>query len=64
MKVVNRAIMDEKIYPVYYKGRFWREDDVNDIFRCFYHAKLSLDERVSVYVSEGLRITPDGEWLE
>jgi hypothetical protein len=56
--------MQEKIYPLYYKGRFWKKEEVNDIFRAFYHTKMALDYQTSVYVSEGLRITPDGEWLE
>ena len=56
--------MENKIYPVFYKGKVYQENDVNDIFRAFYHSKDSLDSRVSVYVSEDLRITPDGEWVE
>ena len=56
--------MEEKIYPIYYKGKFLEEKEVNDIFRAFYHTKMSLDHRTSVYVSEGLRITPEGEWIE
>ena len=55
---------DETIYPVYYKGKFWKKEDVHDIFRAFYHARFSLDNRTSVYISEGLRMTPDGEWME
>ena len=56
--------MKNKIYPIFYKGKTYEESDVNDVFRVFYHSKDSLDSRVSVYVSEGLRITPDGEWVE
>jgi hypothetical protein len=56
--------MEEKIYPLYYKGKFWEEEEVNDVFRAFYHTKMSLDHRTSVYVSEGLRITPEGDWIE
>jgi hypothetical protein len=56
--------MEEKIYPIKYKGRFWKEEEVDDIFRAFYFTKLALDYRTSVYVGEGLRRTPDGEWVE
>ena len=56
--------MENKIYPIFYKGKNYQESDVHDVFRAFYHSKMSLDNRVSVYVSEGLRITPDGEWVE
>lgn len=56
--------MEEKIYPLYFKNRFWNEEDVDDIFRCFYFTKMALDGRMSVYVAEGLRRTIDGEWIE
>lgn len=55
---------EEKIYPLYFKGRFWKEEEIDDIFKCFYFTKFALDHRTSVYVSEGLRRTPDGEWVE
>lgn len=53
----------EKLYPVKYKGKFWKEDEVDDIFKSFYHTKDSLDWQISVYVSEDMRICPDGEWI-
>lgn len=56
--------MEEKIYPLHFKGKLWKEEEVDDIFRSFYHTKLSLDHRTSVYVGDGLRRTPDGEWVE
>ena len=56
--------MEEKLYPIKYKGKFWNIDEVNDIFRAFYHTKCALDFKKSVYVSEGMRITPDGEWID
>ena len=48
-------MMEEKIYPLYYKGKLWEEDEVDDIFKCYYFTKLALDHRTSVYVGEGLR---------
>lgn len=56
--------MEEKIYPLYYKDKFWKEEEVDDIFSCYYFTKLALDHRTSVYVGEGLRRTPDGDWVE
>jgi hypothetical protein len=56
--------MKEKLYPIYFKDKFWEKEDCNDIFVAFYHTRFALDDRTSVYVSEGDRITPDGEWVE
>ena len=35
--------MEEKIYPLYYKGKFWEQEEVDSIFRAFYHSKTSLE---------------------
>ncbi len=56
--------MEEKLYPLYFKGKFWEEQEVDSIFKAFYHSKTSLDNRTSVYVGEDLRRTPDGNWVE
>ena len=56
--------MEEKIYPLYYKGKFWTDGEVDHIFKSFYFTKLALDYQTSVYVGDGLRRTPDGEWVE
>ena len=56
--------MEEKIYPLYYKGKFWTEEEVDHIFKSFYFTKLALDYQTSVYLGDGLRRTPDGEWVE
>lgn len=55
--------MDENLYPIEYDDKFWSEEDVNDVFKAFYHSKLSLDNNISVYVSEGVRVCPDGKWI-
>lgn len=55
--------MEEKIYPIYYRGKYWNESEVHDVFKCFYHTKLALDSEKSVYVGDGMRIAPDGEWF-
>lgn len=56
--------MNERKFPIMYKGREWYEKDCSDIFLCFYSGQDSLSWDQSVYVSEGMRITPDGEWTE
>jgi len=56
--------MEENLYPIYYKGKNWKESEVNDVFRCYYHTVHALDHNKTVYVAEGLRIAPDGEWYE
>lgn len=55
--------MSEKKFPIMYKGREWYEADCNDIFLCFYTCPESLSWDQSVYVAEGERICPDGEWI-
>lgn len=56
--------MKDKLYPIYYNGKKYKKEDVNDVFGCFYHSKDSLDDRMSVYVGDGMRITPNGDWVE
>ena len=55
--------MKEDKYPIVYKGRDWYEDDCNDVFLCFYDSISSLGWDKSVYVADGERILPDGEWV-
>lgn len=54
--------MEERLYPIYYRGKRWKEQEVNDVFRCYYHTRHALDLNTSVYVGDGMRIAPDGEW--
>lgn len=53
-----------KIYPVPFEGKLWQEDEVSDLFRAFYFSVESLDWQSSVYVGDGLRILPDGKFIE
>ena len=57
-----RAAKSERIYPLFFKDKWYFEKDVDDIFAAFYHTKYALGFNCSVYVSEGLRICPDGTW--
>jgi hypothetical protein len=60
----NKNMQEEDLYPIHYKGVDWGEKDVHDVFAVFYHTRYALDEAMSVYVGEDMRITPDGEWIE
>lgn len=53
----------EDLYPIEFEGKMWKEEDCDDIFVSFYHSRDSLDEMMSVYLSEGDRIQPDGTWI-
>jgi len=54
----------EKIYPIYYKGKWWNEEDCDDVFTAFYYTEAALGENCSVYVSDGMRVCPDGEYID
>ena len=54
--------MEEKLYPLNYKGKIYYENDCNDIFASFYTSVYSLQFDGSVYVADGMSIAPDGEW--
>lgn len=55
---------DEKLYPIYYEGIYWKEEDCDDIFTSFYHDRESLNFEMGVYVSEGIWVYPDGKMEE
>lgn len=56
--------MKERLYPICFNEKFWKKEECNEIFVSFYHTKLSLDWQMSVYVSEGERIQPNGAWVK
>lgn len=56
-------LVEEKLYPIYFKGKYWKKEECHDVFTAFYHTKHALDWQISVYVSEGDRIQPDGTWV-
>lgn len=61
-KTVTKA--REKIYPIFFKDKCYYEKDCDEIFSAFYHTKYALGFNCSVYVSEGMRICPDGTWID
>jgi len=50
-----------KLYPIYYEGKKYTEEECNDIFKAFYTCIEAYNHDVGVYVSEGMWIGPDGE---
>lgn len=51
---------NEKLYPVFFNGKNYYKKDCDEIFTAFYHSRDALGLNCSVYVSEGMRICPDG----
>jgi len=56
--------MEDKLYPIMYKGKAWNEDECDPIFVCYYSSPFALRPDKSVYVADGESITPDGTWVE
>jgi hypothetical protein len=57
----NQIQPDDKLFPVSYEGRLWKEEDCNDVFLSFYHCRESLNALGGVYLSEGIWVYPDGK---
>ena len=54
---------EEKLYPVYFEGKAWTEEECDDVFVAFYHTRAALGISSSVYLSGGDRVCPDGSWI-
>jgi len=55
--------VDEGLFPIHHNGRDYHEKDCDDIFLCFYFTRFALGLENSVYVGDGMRICPDGKWI-
>ena len=55
--------MRDKLYPITYQGKKYLEKDCDEIFTAYYTSIHSLRYDGSVYVGDGISITPDGEWV-
>jgi len=56
---------ENELYPIYYNGKEYYEEDCNDVFAAYYTCPEALNVEGGVYVSEGTWIYPDGrteEW--
>lgn len=55
---------NNKLYPISFEGKLWQESEVSDVFKSFYFSLESLDWQSSVYVGDGLRVLPNGNFIE
>jgi len=53
-----------KLYPIYWNGREWSQDQVGDLFSTLYRHPIMLRSDKSVYLSDGLCVYPDDTMLE
>lgn len=56
---------EEKLYPVLYNDKLWKEEECSEIFVAYYHIREGLNPLGGVYLSEGTWVYPDGtmdEW--
>lgn len=54
-----------ELYPIYYDGKKWKEEDCDDVFVSCYHERESLNPMMGVYIGDGIWVYPDGtmgEW--
>ncbi len=54
----------ESLFPVYFNGKEYFENNCDDIFLSFYHCKEALNELGGVYLSEDIWVYPDGSMDE
>ena len=52
--------MQEDLFPVYYDGHMYQENDCADLFLVFYNSKNSLSLNGGVYAYDDMYIYPDG----
>ena len=57
-------LREERLFPISHNGIDYYESDCDDIFLSFYHTRNALGFMNSVYVGDGMRICPDGKWIE
>ncbi len=55
---------EDDLYPIWYEGKLYTEEECDDIFICFYHTKLALNYLNGVYVGDKIWIYPDGTMEE
>lgn len=51
--------IEEKIWPVYYDGKYWYEKDCGELFKALYHERIMLRDDGCVYVGDGSWVYPD-----
>jgi len=58
------TIQIENLFPIEHNGKEYYSADCDDVFLSFYFTRDALGLENSVYVGDGLRICPDGKWIE
>ena len=61
-KILNGTPFEERLYPVYFNGKYYEEEDCDDLFVSLYDAasKEFFGEGTAL-LSEGVYVTPDGK---
>jgi len=52
--------MEEELFPVYFNGKEYYEEDCDDVFLALYHSRESLNDLGGVYMGDGDSVYPDG----
>jgi hypothetical protein len=57
LKYLKRTLMkkkeqkkDNSMFPIYYNGKLWEEEDCDDVFLAFYHNRYCLNCDCAVYL--------------
>jgi hypothetical protein len=54
----------EKLYPITFNGKVMTKRQCDSTFTGYYTCKEALAGDGSVYVANGMRVFPDGNWTE
>ena len=54
----------ENLFPIHHNGEVYYSKDCDDLFLAFYHTRFALGVENSVYVGDGMRVCPDGKFIE
>lgn len=49
------------MFPIYYNGKLWEEEDCDDVFLAFYNGRYCLNCDGAVYLMGGDWMFPDGK---
>lgn len=60
MKKKKSKKVTDSMFPVFYNGKKWYEDDCDDMFLAFYHCEEALNGDGGVYVGDDMSVYPDG----
>lgn len=67
MKDLQGKAKRKKLYPIFYKDKWWYKKDCSDVFTAVYHEKYQWDNLLGlppIYVGDGMSVYPDGTMEE